>query len=400
MKILYIQHGPGLGGSKISLYHMLKCAPFDQKSFVVLDASAQPEFKKMIEGIAEGIFHFNIPTWQRYNRRTALEKIREPFGDAIRLLNLITAALRIKEIITSEEIDLVHTNNSVTAAGAFAAWFARKPHVWHIREAFGIGRQFEPILGDKISHWLIKKLSNQIICNSAYTAELFKHFQIQHVVIPNGLDISQFVKNSQRGNDLRSKYRIDQSTLVVGMIGNLGTALKKHDVFLTLAGKLIDRFPDLKFIVFGKSTNLNQNAYTKRLLSLVQELSLEDKVIWADFENSPAAMMQIMDIMVHPALTEGSGRVVMEAMAAEKPVVAMRSGGVQELIKDGDTGFLVTPGDLQEMTEKVRLLLDREKLRKEIGKNARDHAQAHFSDQASMDEIVKVYQNILQENDK
>jgi len=396
MNVLYVQQGPGLGGSKISLYHMLKCAPSSQRSYIALAFPKQREYEKLIKPHVEEIYNLDIPTWQRYNRRTSLEKFREPFGDAIRLLKLIPAARRIKEIIASENIDLVHTNNSVTAVGAFAAWLAKKPHVWHVRESFGVDRQFEPILGDKISYWLIKKLSHEIICNSAYTSELFEEFQIHHLIIPNGLDLYEFSKKPVKGNELRSKYRIDKGALVIGMVGNLGTELKRHDIFLALAGELAITFPNLKFIVFGKSKNLDQTAYTKRLRSLAQELNLENKVIWAGFEDQPAAIMNSMDIMVHPALTEGSGRVVMEAMAAGIPVVAMRSGGVKELIHDGETGFLLEPGNIDKMATKIKMLLECEDLRKKIGDNARKYANEHFSDQATMDAIVKVYQNIIQ----
>ena len=400
LKILYVQPGPGMGGSKISLYHMVKCASSSQKSFLALSAPLQKDYEALVQPFVEKIFYQEIPTWQKYHRHTLMEKLRAPCGNAYRIMSSIPAAIKLAKIIKAEKIDLVYTNNSITPVGALAGWITNTPHVWHIREPIGSKRQYQPILGDALTHWLMKNLSNVIICISAYTAESFRDRQIKHLIIQNGIDLTDFLNQDSQGASIRSQYAIKQDEVVIGMVGNLSTKYKRHNTFLDMAQVLLKEHHQLKFIIFGGSSNLDQTPYTRSLAEQVNSSGLSDKVIWAEFIEDTPAMMNSVDILVHPALTEGSGRVIMEAMAAGKPVVGMKSGGVQELIRDGENGFLIQPGNDQDLAEKVKLLLADEDLRQNIAGNARIYAHSNFSNQANMRAIEDVYQNLVREQAK
>lgn len=395
MKILYVQPGGGIGGSKISLYHMVKSASSSQRSFLALSTPVQTEFEAMTQPFVEKVFYQEIPTWQKYHRPTWFEKLRAPFGNAHRILKTIPAAIKLAKIIKAENIDLVHTNNSITLVGALAARMTNTPHVWHIREPIGSKLQYRPILGDALTYWLMKNLSNVIICNSSYTAEPFLNSQIKHIIIQNGIDLSVFADQDIRAESLRSQYAIKQDEIVIGMVGNLSTEWKRHNIFLDMARDLFKENYRLKYVIFGGSSNLDQTEYTRSLAEQVNSSGLSDQVIWAGMVKHPSMMMNCLDILVHPALTEGSGRVIMEAMAAGKPVVAMKSGGVQELIRDGENGFLIQPGNDQDLAVKVKLLLEDEYLRRNIAANARIYAHSHFSNQANMRAIEDVYQNLV-----
>jgi len=400
MKILYVQPGPGMGGSKISLYHMVKCASSSQKSILALSAPQQTDYEALVQPFVEKIFYQDIPTWQKYRRHTWLEKLRAPFGNAYRILKTVPAAIKLAKIIKAENIDLVHTNNGIAPVGALAAWMTKTPHVWHIREPIGSKLQYRPILGDALTYWLMKNLSNVIICISAYTAESFRDREIKHLIIQNGIDLTDFVNQDAQGASIRSHYAIKQDEVVIGMAGNLSTRYKRHNIFLDMAQVLIKEHHQLKFIIFGASSNVNQTEYTRSLAEQVSNSGLSDKVIWAEFIEDTPAMMNTVDILVHPALTEGSGRVIMEAMAAGKPVVAMKSGGVQELIRDGENGFLVQPGNDQDLAVKVKLLLEDDYLRRSIAANARIYAHSNFSNQANMHAIEDVYQKLVHDEAK
>jgi len=389
-----------MGGSKISLYQMVKCASSSQKSFLALSAPLQTDYQALVQPFVEKIFYQDIPTWQKYHRHTLMEKLRAPFGNTYRILKTFPAAIKLAKLIKAEKIDLVHTNNSITPVGALAGWVAKTPHVWHIREAFGSKRQYQPILSDALTFWLMKHLSDVIICNSAYTAEPFRVREIKCMIIQNGIDLSDFPYQDTRGESIRSQYAIKQDEIVIGMVGNLSTQLKRHNIFLDMTQTLLKDHHQLKFIIFGGSTNLDQTQYTRALAQQVNSSGLSDKVIWAEFIEDTSAMMNSIDILVHPALTEGSGRVIMEAMAAGKPVVAMKSGGVQELIRDGENGFLIQPGNDQDLGVKVKLLLEDDNLRQNIAGNARIYAHSHFSNQANMRAIEDIYQNLVREQAK
>lgn len=395
MNILYVQPGWGIGGSKISLYHIVKSASSSQKSFLALSTPVQTEFDAMTQPYVEKIFYQDIPTWQKYHRHTWMEKLRAPFGDAYRILKTIPAAIKLAKIIKAENIDLVHSNNSITLVGALAARMTNTPHVWHIREPIGSKLQYRPILGDALTYWLMKRLSNVIICNSAYTAEPFLNSQIEHIIIQNGIDLSVFADQDIRAESLRSQYAIKQDEIVIGMVGNLSTEWKRHNIFLDMARDLNKENHRLKYVIFGGGSNLDQSEYTRSLAEQVSSSGLSDQVIWAGMVKHPSMMMNCLDILVHPALTEGSGRVIMEAMAAGKPVVAMKSGGVQELIRNGENGFLIQPGNEQDLAVKVKLLIEDDHLRQIVASNARIYAHSHFSTQTNMRAIEDVYRNLV-----
>jgi glycosyltransferase involved in cell wall biosynthesis len=395
LKILYVQPGLGVGGSKISLSQILKTTPLEQTSHVALAAPPDEKYEQMIGEYAEKIHYLDLPTWQKYRRNTVEEKLRAPLSSVKRLLSLFPSVRMLAQIIKKEKIDLVHTNNSICPVGAIASWFCGIPHIWHIREPIGNQGQYPLILGDRFSAVLFNRLSKAIICNSEYTAQFFREFGYPVKVIQNGLDIDSFQDASLEVKALRSQLMGDADGPVIAMIGSLTTQWKGHSTFLDLAARIIKFMPACRFVVFGSSSNLNQTLYTRGLEKQIENLRLGDRLVLADFISDVPAMLQSMDILVHPAVTEGSGRVVMEAMAAGKPVVSFKAGGVQELIQNGITGFLVEPDDIHTLVEKVKFLLENPQNLYEMGLQARDYAKAHFSNQKTTIMIADLYQKVL-----
>ena len=289
---------------------------------------------------------------------------------------------------------MVHTNNSICPAGALAARLTRAPHVWHVRESIGSTRQYPLILGDYISAWLFHKLSDGIVCNSEFTTFLFKKFGYPTQVILNGIDITQFEKPNSQTRYLREKLFSDPISPVIAMVGNLTTTLKKHDQFLDAAAIILTKAPQSNFIVFGGSSNLDQTPYTKQLKAKAVQLGIAEKIIWADFLDDIPAMLNTIDILIHPASTEGSGRVVMEAMAAGKCVIGVKSGGVQELIQDGITGFLVEPDHPDQLADRAIYAIRNPAELQSIGVRAREFAQANFSIERMLCQVNEIYSQV------
>lgn len=394
MKILYLQPGPGIGGSKISLYQMLRCAPSGQISQVALTIPAEPVYEQMLTGHVEKIHYLSLPAWSKYRGRSIIELLKSPFTNSKRLLNLLPAVKKLVCIIKENQIDLVHTNNSICAAGAFAAHLVDVPHVWHIREPIGSTGQYPLITGDWFSLHLFQWLSDVIVCNSQYTANIFHQNGYSVEIIQNGIDLQIYRGADKRGFQLRRQLFGDTNYPVVAMVGNLATQWKEHAVFLEIAGKLISSFPECNFVIFGGNSNLDSTPYTRGLRQIAKRLNIENRVIWADFISDVPAIMNSMDILIHPASVEGSGRIIMEAMAAGKSVIGIGSGGVQELIQNGVTGFLVYPGDVDAFVEKVSFLLENIQAREKIGKQAMIYAQNNFSNEKMMKSIIKIYNDI------
>ncbi len=390
MKILYVQPGQGVGGSKESLYQIIKALPGAYERQVVLDSLSDTAYNERIQPYVSACHLLHLPTWQKYHRLTFFEHIRAPLGDAWRLLKCIATAFKIARIIKHEEIDLVHTNNSMSPSGALAAWLSGVPHIWHVREPVGRNRQYPLLLGN-YSLRLMQKLSRSLICNSDYTAEVFRVMRIPVQVMLNGLDLPNFETINKSTRDIRNAYQIASDVCLVGMVGNLTTVWKRHDVFLDIAALILKTAPRTRFIIFGGSANLEQTEYTRSLQRKANSLELTDHLIWANYEDDIPGMMNAMDIVIHPAVTEGSGRVVMEAMACGKPVVAFRSGGVKELIDDGVNGFLVEPTKPERAAEVTLRLLRDATARAIIGAAAREYAINNFCTDTMIERLIDLY---------
>ena len=394
MKILYIQPGPGIGGAKLSLCNLLKGASGEHNSQVVLSTPADDQYLRMLGGYVEKVHELWMPTWRK---RSILSFPNRAFSTFARFKRgwYFVPTMRIARIIQQESIDLVHTNNIVTPVGAFAAYLTGRPHVWHVREPVGSGSSYPLLPGDNLSAFLFHKLSKAIICNSDFSATFFRKIGVQPRVVPNGVDLASFKNAGLRGTRLRKRLGLDPNALTITMVGTIKARWKQHDLFLRTIDALKCRTPECQFIVFGGSSNLDATPYTRALKQASACLEISNRLVWADFVNDIPAIMYSLDILVHPASKEGSGRVVMEAMAAGKPVIGVKSGGAQELILDGTTGILVPPNDPQALAEAVRYLLENPDHRRSMGTQAQKYANEHFSNTKTTEAILSIYQEII-----
>jgi glycosyltransferase involved in cell wall biosynthesis len=239
-------------------------------------------------------------------------------------------------------------------------------------------------------------LSSAIICNSNNTTAFFKRHNIDTRIIYNGIDLQEFENAQERGRDLRTRLGLEGERMMVGMVGSVKSNWKKHALFLQTVALLREQFPECQFVVYGGSADLDATPYTQQLMETAQALRITDRVTWVGFTEDIPAIMHSLDILVHPTAQEGSGRVVMEAMAAGKPVVGVRSGGVQELIQDQITGFLVQPDDARALAEATGTLLIDAKLRERMGQNGKSTVREHFSVEKTAALVQDLYREVLQ----
>ncbi len=132
-----------------------------------------------------------------------------------------------------------------------------------------------------------------------------------------------------------------------------------------------------------------------KLEKLADELKIEDKIEWRGFvpySKVPEALAQ-MDIFIYPSWHEGFGRSIMEALAMEKAVVATRVGGIPDLIKDGENGFLIEPRHPEMLAEKIKELIENKDLRGKFGKAGREWVRKNFE----WSEGIKKFANLFLE---
>ncbi len=198
-------------------------------------------------------------------------------------------------------------------------------------------------------------------------------------VIPNGIDTTRFMHGGGRTAARRSFFpEIRENTILVGMIGNL-VPWKRHALFLDVAEQLTRcAAGDFRFVIVGDDRFGDHPSYEQMLQSRVDAGVLHGRARLAGYRGDMPAVMQALDILVHPTEREPFGRVMVEAMAAGKPVVAVKGGGAPEIVLDGATGYLVRPGDVAGMCDAVRTLSSNSELRQQMGEAGRRRAVSAF----------------------
>jgi len=141
--------------------------------------------------------------------------------------------------------------------------------------------------------------------------------------------------------------------------------------------KVKQEFPQFKLVIIGKGSE------KENLESEIRSLNIEDKVKFKgrlSLEETKNIMKNCY-CLVLPSLSEGLGRVLMESMALGKPVVASRVGGIPDLIKDNENGFLFEKGNSNELAEKLRILLNNRNLTIKMGQKGREFVRVNFSNE-------------------
>jgi len=129
-----------------------------------------------------------------------------------------------------------------------------------------------------------------------------------------------------------------------------------------------------------------ENEKGKHAIEYIGEKSQTELVDW----------YQRASVFVLPSIYEGLGIVNLEALACETPVVATKVGGIPEIVRNGEDGILVEPNNPLEIADAIQYLLDNDDVRKEFGRTGRNSVVEHFSSQAIVRKLVKIYKELAQ----
>ena len=175
---------------------------------------------------------------------------------------------------------------------------------------------------------------------------------------------------------LRINSEKNDDKIKIGYVGRLAEGKGLEDLLAAISqlcqghGKRAN----FKVLIFG------DGQLKSKLIKMSENLRIHDKIEWRGFvsyNKVPEALSQI-DVFVYPSWHEGFSRSIMEALAMEKAVVATNVGGIPDLIKNGENGFLVNPHNPKELAEKILELINNQDLRAKFGKNGRQYVSGNF----------------------
>ncbi len=309
-----------------------------------------------------------------------------PLRHAAAPLRVIGAADRLSRLIRQDGIELLHVNATARGAlpAAVSARFAGIPALWHVRILNSEGAL------DRIMFSMYPK----IVTNSDATGQKFRRFsgwREKVVTVHNPVDLESF-RPSAPDEKVRAAFGAAPGDMLVGVVGRL-VEFKGHK-YLIEAADIIARGTDavarrIKFVVVGGGPLMEE------CLRRARESAAADGIVFTGHRDDVAAVMNSLDIFVLPSVEEHFGRVVIEAMACEKPVIATRAGGVPEIIEDGVSGLLVPPCDSESLARAIVMLAGAPERRAAFGRAARDRAVRSFSLPGHVDAIQNIYADLL-----
>jgi glycosyltransferase involved in cell wall biosynthesis len=296
---------------------------------------------------------------------------------AIETLGRLRRHLRALDISIAHSFDFYSNLAMVPAAR-----LARVPVV------IGSHRQVGDLLSAAKRRALVFALKrcDRVVCNSQIAAQHLRDNGIPQsslVVIPNALPEHAF-SQPRSGVEKRNDVRI-------GVIGRMNHPVKNQELFLRAVALLSPRYPQASFILVGDGSR------RPRLEQMARELGLEGRTHFLGQRLDIGEVLASLDISVLPSASESLSNVILESMAAGKPVVATRVGGNPELVSDGQSGFLVSPDDEVELAAALERLILQPSLRDELGQRGRGRARAGFSLSSVATKYLELYAELLEE---
>lgn len=294
--------------------------------------------------------------------------------------------LKVYRVIKAFSPDLIHIHSRKGADtfGALAARLAGKAKIIIARR-----------VDDPIKHSLLNRLRFGSLCDHVVAVSKGIVTELIKGSVPPG-KISQVYSAIQAvdyqvdtdAQAVRAELKIPLQAKVVAVISQL-IKRKGHRFLFAAAPAILAEHPQTVFLILG------EGELQSELEQQVQVLGIADKVIFAGYRNDIGRLLNVVDILVHPATMEGFANVAMQAMAAEVPVVSSAVGGMPESVRDGISGLLVPPCDPHALAAAVNKLLGDEALCRKLGAQGKAIVENEFTIKAMVEGNLGVYTRLL-----
>lgn len=205
------------------------------------------------------------------------------------------------------------------------------------------------------------------------------------VVITNAAD---FVDTNQAFTSQRERYGVQESEILVGVIGRLSPE-KGHRFFIEAMKAVATKFGHVKAVFVGEGQE--RSALTEAIC----KSGLEGKIILAGFQQDVSSFYHACDIICLPSLSEGMPNVALEAMMFAKPVVAFSVGGIPEVVADGITGILVEPQNPAALAEAILDMIGGRYNLKEMGTIGRKRVETEFNPRVRAGRVAGIHESLI-----
>ena len=305
--------------------------------------------------------------------------IRNSFG--------VFSAKRIGDFAKENQVDIIHAHVARDYIPASIAAIASK------RSKFVLTRHVMFPL-KPFNRFALKNLSRAIGVSPAVCEHLVTLFPKEKVVaVANGIEIAALDENARR--DMRRQFRefhnVPIDAPLIGTVGQLIPLKGQRDLVLA-AAEIVKEIANARFAIVGED-NSSGKGYRLELKRLARVMNLEDKILWLDWVDDLPTLLASLDVYVSPSHSESFGIATLEAMAAGVAVVATRTDGSRELLRDET--FMVPFGDPVALAGRVVALIRDQTLRHAVARELQQRANEDYSLTSMVERIETVYSEII-----
>jgi glycosyltransferase involved in cell wall biosynthesis len=227
-----------------------------------------------------------------------------------------------------------------------------------------------------VNKLIMRGLDNIIVVSRARKDSLIKEYNLvpeKIKLINNSVDINRFKDfNFKDINRLKKEIGISEDDKVIGMVGRL-VYEKAHDIFLRSVSSITKFVPNSKFLIIGDGSE------RPRLEKLASSLGIRGQVVFLGERQDIPQLISLFDVAVLSSRIESFPVVLLEYMAASKPIVATNVGGNAEIIANGETGYIVPPEDPEALADAVIELFNNKIKAGNMANSAKKIAEDRFS---------------------
>jgi glycosyltransferase involved in cell wall biosynthesis len=331
-------------------------------------------------------------------RRATIEHVTLPV-DKKNPFTIFLNAIRLFRIIKKYKVNIVHARSR---APAWSAWLACKwaktPFLTTFHGTYNFTNAWKKGYNKVMTYGFKVIAPSQFIKKHIlenYPSKTAKDI----IVIPRGVNMSLFhpeCVSSGHLNSIFEEFQLPLDKKIILLPGRI-TRWKGHFVLLEALTLLKDR--DDFFCIFLGSVNNKNSKYYEELVTFVQDQELGARVSIIEESEDIASFYKLAHVVVSASTDpEAFGRVMAEAGALEKPVIASDHGGAQEIVVHGKTGWLFPSGDAAMLAKYLREALSQGiRQHKAMGAEALAHVKANFTNEKMASKTLKVYESLLKQ---
>lgn len=414
--ILYVDHTAKISGGEIALLNLIGALDCERFRPVVALASDGPLVSRLRQaGVETHVLPLDTSVVE--TRKDSLG-----FKSLLRFrqgASCLQYAWHLARFARACGADVIHTNSlKADLYGGLAGRLARIPVIWHIRDHISAHYLPRPVAA--AFRGLARFLPHTVVANSESTLRTVQVPRGKHTsVVYSGMAPCSGNEHLQVVHDgftpvlgqtrapFASRARLNAVELppsgracwesnapIIALLGRIAPWKGQH-IFLRAAATIVRDFPQACFWIIGAPL-FGEHDYERSLHDLTAELGIESQVSFLGFQDNVPQLLAGVDIVVHAStLDEPFGQVVIEGMAAGRPVIATNGGALPEIITTGRTGLLVPMGDVAAMAEAMAMLLADPKQAQAMGAAGQKSVQERFTSAQTARKMEAVYEHVL-----